>query len=318
MFGPGVPLYLSFFYPRERVGFRHGVFLSGAAMANAYGGALAYGISQIRGSVAPWRILFIIEGVPTCLFAIPVWFLIPDSITKAKFLTEREKEIALHMTARNQRVDVEKQEGVRVKEMWEGIRDPKSWIPALCYFGWLVYVASWVVNGNTANSSTPATYPSPLSPSSYRPSSPKWALSLASNPKASQLRHTSSASSLSFSSAGCPTSSRCAGPSAPWQPLWRASGSSSTPQLILLARDTSASSCRWRFSRLWLCFWRGWRTSTRRRVSGRVGIRFWRRWDSVVRCLGQMFSLRVKSRFTGRECGSRLRFVCWWQCSVWY
>ena len=25
MFGPGVPLYLSFFYPREKVGFRHGV-----------------------------------------------------------------------------------------------------------------------------------------------------------------------------------------------------------------------------------------------------------------------------------------------------
>lgn len=43
MFGPGVPLYLSFFYPRDKVGFRHGVFISGAAMANAYGGALAYG-----------------------------------------------------------------------------------------------------------------------------------------------------------------------------------------------------------------------------------------------------------------------------------
>jgi MFS family permease len=136
MFGPGVPLYLSFFYPREKVGFRHGVFLSGAAMANAYGGALAYGVSQIKGSVAPWRLLFIIEGVPTCLFAVPCLFLIPDSIMKAKFLSDREKEVALHMTARNQRVDVEKQEGVRVREWWEGIRDPKSWIPALCYFGW--------------------------------------------------------------------------------------------------------------------------------------------------------------------------------------
>jgi MFS family permease len=41
MFGPGVPLYLTFFYPREKVGFRHGVFISGAAMANAYGSALA-------------------------------------------------------------------------------------------------------------------------------------------------------------------------------------------------------------------------------------------------------------------------------------
>lgn len=40
-FGPGVPLYLSFFYPKDKVGFRQGVFISGAALANAYGGALA-------------------------------------------------------------------------------------------------------------------------------------------------------------------------------------------------------------------------------------------------------------------------------------
>lgn len=31
-YGPGVPLYLTYFYPREKVGFRHGVFLAGAAM----------------------------------------------------------------------------------------------------------------------------------------------------------------------------------------------------------------------------------------------------------------------------------------------
>jgi len=64
MFGPGVPLYLSFFYPREKVGFRQGVFVSGAALANAYGSALAYGITQIKGTLAPWKILFLIEGLP--------------------------------------------------------------------------------------------------------------------------------------------------------------------------------------------------------------------------------------------------------------
>lgn len=31
-YGPGVPLYLTYFYPREKVGFRHGVFIAGAAM----------------------------------------------------------------------------------------------------------------------------------------------------------------------------------------------------------------------------------------------------------------------------------------------
>ena len=31
-FGPGVPLYLSFFYPREKVGFRDGIFISGTKL----------------------------------------------------------------------------------------------------------------------------------------------------------------------------------------------------------------------------------------------------------------------------------------------
>lgn len=61
-YAPGVPLYLSFFYPRERLGLRTGIFVSGSALANAYGGALAYGISQAKGAIAPWRILFIVEG----------------------------------------------------------------------------------------------------------------------------------------------------------------------------------------------------------------------------------------------------------------
>lgn len=55
-FGPGVPLYLTYFYPRDRIAFRHGIFISGSAAANAYGSALAYGISQAKGSIASWKV----------------------------------------------------------------------------------------------------------------------------------------------------------------------------------------------------------------------------------------------------------------------
>jgi len=137
MYGPGVPLFLSFFYPKEMVGFRHGVFISGAAMANAYGGALAYGISQIRGAIAPWRILFLIEGLPTIAFAALAFCYLPDSISKAKFLTQREKEVALHFVARDQKIDVNKEggdRGVRFKEMLQAFKDPKSFVPGMMYF----------------------------------------------------------------------------------------------------------------------------------------------------------------------------------------
>jgi MFS family permease len=136
MFGPGVPLYLSYFYPREKVGLRHGIFISGAAAANAYGGALAYGISQIRGSIGPWRILFLIEGLPTICFAGITWWFLPDGITTAPFLNEREKEVALHFVARNQKLDVGHEKGVRWKELFSAFKDPKSFLPAFMYFGW--------------------------------------------------------------------------------------------------------------------------------------------------------------------------------------
>lgn len=100
MYGPGVPLYLSYFYPREKLGLRTGIFISGSALANAYGGALAYGIAQAKASIGPWRILFIVEGVPTCFVAVLAWFIIPDSPATAYFLKGRDKEVAIELSLR--------------------------------------------------------------------------------------------------------------------------------------------------------------------------------------------------------------------------
>lgn len=99
-YGPGVPLYFSFFYPREKLGLRTGIFLSGSALANAYGGALAYGIAQAKDSIGPWRILFIVEGVPTCILAAVAWWAIPDSPATAYFLKGRDREVAIELALR--------------------------------------------------------------------------------------------------------------------------------------------------------------------------------------------------------------------------
>lgn len=81
-------------------------------------------------------ILFLIEGLPTCLFALIPFFFLPDSLAQTKFLNEREKEVAFHFVARNQRIDVEKNQGLRIKEMLSGLKDPKSYLPAIMYFSW--------------------------------------------------------------------------------------------------------------------------------------------------------------------------------------
>lgn len=109
------------------MGLRFGLFLSGAALANAYGGALAYGISHIHSSVSNWKLLFIVEGVPTVLLALICWFFLPDSPSSAKFLTEDERRIAVRLVGNDH---IQKQEpgerGLNLNNLFEAFKDPRS------------------------------------------------------------------------------------------------------------------------------------------------------------------------------------------------
>ncbi|KAI5293592.1 hypothetical protein KEM52_005395 [Ascosphaera acerosa] len=94
-FGPGVPFLFSFFYSRRELGFRSGLFLSAAPLANCFAGALASGITSARGArLAPWRLLFLVEGALTCLVAPLAFFGLPDSAASARFLTDEERAVA--------------------------------------------------------------------------------------------------------------------------------------------------------------------------------------------------------------------------------
>ena len=75
--------------------------------------------------------------------AIVCWFFIPDEIGKCRFLSEREKLIAENFVSQNQKVDLgESKAGIRWRELFEAVIDPKSYIPALMYFGCNVSFAS--------------------------------------------------------------------------------------------------------------------------------------------------------------------------------
>ncbi|KAI1435820.1 major facilitator superfamily domain-containing protein [Xylaria sp. CBS 124048] len=138
----GVPVYLSFFYPRDRVGFRQGIFLSGSALANAYGGALGYAITHIKSHIDPWRILFLIEGLPSLIMAVVAWFCFPDDIETASFLTQREKQVARYMVGRDQTADVVAHTGLRLKDFWAAFRDWRSYLTGVMYFSCNVSFAS--------------------------------------------------------------------------------------------------------------------------------------------------------------------------------
>jgi MFS family permease len=119
-FTPGIALYLSYFYPRYQYGLRFGIYVSAAALASSFAGALAYGLVHATSSkiatwydnpslislnasltVPPRRLLFIVgrlinliishglylsclrfitEGLPTVLIAPVVYLFLPNCI----------------------------------------------------------------------------------------------------------------------------------------------------------------------------------------------------------------------------------------------
>jgi len=149
-YGPGVPFLLSFFYLRHELGLRAGLFLSAAPLANTFAGALAYGITSGHPSFAKWRVLFLVEGLPTVVMAVVAWFFLPDSPEKARFLNEEEKACARARGVR-QAGAATRIGGINWKEMLEGFMDVKGWILGLMYF-----------SGNVAFSSLPVFLPSIL------------------------------------------------------------------------------------------------------------------------------------------------------------
>lgn len=62
-FGAGAPFFLSCLYKRRELGLRMSILLGMSPLANTFASSLAYGITHIKGSLAPWRLLFIIGKI---------------------------------------------------------------------------------------------------------------------------------------------------------------------------------------------------------------------------------------------------------------
>ncbi|KAF2147311.1 uncharacterized protein K452DRAFT_348077 [Aplosporella prunicola CBS 121167] len=135
-YGPGIPYLLSFFYLRREIGLRQGIFLSAAPLANTFAGALAYGITGAKhAAIENWRMLFLVEGLPTVAMAAVCWFFLPDAPEKARFLDEDEKIVARARGVRQTGVEAEKRiGGIDWRDVGAALIDVKCWFTALMYF----------------------------------------------------------------------------------------------------------------------------------------------------------------------------------------
>ncbi|KAM0344950.1 hypothetical protein ACHAPU_007084 [Fusarium lateritium] len=101
--------------------------------ANMFAAALSYGLGQINGSLASWRILFLFAGLITVLTAPVVYYFLDNDIISARFLTEHEKLQAIERLRANQTGTGSR--NFVWAQAFEALMEPKTWLfigMALC------------------------------------------------------------------------------------------------------------------------------------------------------------------------------------------
>ncbi|KAJ7049731.1 MFS transporter [Mycena amicta] len=93
---PGLVYYLTFWYRTDERSMRVAFILASATLAGAFGGAIAFGVGHMNQThgLSAWRWLFILEGLPSCLSSVLVFFFLPDYPETASWLSNEEKKLA--------------------------------------------------------------------------------------------------------------------------------------------------------------------------------------------------------------------------------
>ncbi|KAJ5595784.1 hypothetical protein N7450_002242 [Penicillium hetheringtonii] len=139
---PGLGIVVSMWYKRSEQPFRHGIWFQGITIAGIFGGLLAYGIGHVE-SIAPWKAVFLIFGAITIAWSFVLFYLLPDTPTNARWLSEEDRTKAI----------------IRVQENMTGIKNNEwkmyQFIEALldikCWALVLMQLTCSIPNGGVSN-----------------------------------------------------------------------------------------------------------------------------------------------------------------------
>ncbi|KAJ2725969.1 hypothetical protein GGI07_000897 [Coemansia sp. Benny D115] len=142
--GMGAPIIISYFYMRNELAWRSAMYYGSATFAGAFGGLIAYGVTKNMSneSLAPWKILFIVEGIPTIALGIYSYFMLPNSPQELEgwFVTPQEKQVAIeraHKAVNTDNALLDKRQLIAV------FKDYKTLIICLIYIWFNIPLASY-------------------------------------------------------------------------------------------------------------------------------------------------------------------------------
>lgn len=123
---PSLILIVSMWYKQNERASRIGWFYAGNLSTSVVGGGVAYGVTFFKGSIAPWKLLYLILGCLAILNGIIVVLFLPDSPMTARFLTEEEKIAALERVRLDQAGTHNKH--IKRYQIVETFKDIRTWI----------------------------------------------------------------------------------------------------------------------------------------------------------------------------------------------
>ena len=130
-FFPGMILYLTYWFPAERRGRIVSLFMTAVPVSGIVGGPVSGWIMVHFAGVngwAGWQWLFLLEGLPTMLIGIVVWFYLDDGIASARWLSDDEKRLLKEKIEGDGRSKAD-------HSFKKALGNPKVWILGLMYFG---------------------------------------------------------------------------------------------------------------------------------------------------------------------------------------
>ncbi|KAL4889366.1 major facilitator superfamily domain-containing protein [Aspergillus ambiguus] len=130
---PGFMLMMSMWYTTNEQPLRLEAYYCTSGLATMFGGLIGYAIGHIETGLPRWMYVFLIFGGVSVAIGIMSLLYLPDLPSTAKFLSGRERAIAVVRVAGN-RQGVKNSHFKRY-QVWEATRDPKIWLSFIIAVG---------------------------------------------------------------------------------------------------------------------------------------------------------------------------------------
>lgn len=129
---PGFVAITGIWWTRQEQASRSAIWVSFLGFFGTIGGLITFGIGHISGSLATWKLIYLILGAFTIIWGVLFILVVPDNPATARWLSEDEKLVAI------QRV-VENKTGTKSKtfvkeQVVEALTDPKILLLGLISF----------------------------------------------------------------------------------------------------------------------------------------------------------------------------------------